>query len=708
MKLGQGWFRSIRAKLALALVFGVLVVIVLGVVSYLAMQKMYGAHQRLHEHPYAVGTALRDIQRDILLMESQLQILADAPSRLRLRRFEREVALLETNVRNQLYFVQSRFLGDPEMAETAINVFEQWPPVRHQVVEAIQEGDSVTAYTIAKTDGARQMGMLNAQLENLLNDSMQRSVAIKSEYHHLWSSIVGTQAIAFILALSAMAITLRFIDRSIVQPTTDISEAAQRVSDGDLTTEIPHTDYRNEIGDIARATKSFLETAISISEAKFDFLTGLPNRDQLSDHLKKLSEDADGSRVEAALLHFDLDRFSEINDSYGRSVGDKLLLHVADVLKEEAGEDDLVARDGADSFVILKMGKADLGDLTQVAQNLCAQVADFEKSEAGEVKDITVTCSVGIARCDNATRIEDLLNHGESALGEGRSAGRGAISIYTEELDARLQRRRAMLQGLKFALAHDEIVPFFQPQIDAVSSELTGVEALVRWNHPEEGVLLPWQFFDVAQVAGLLGEITETMISKSIDQLARWRKSGLMVPRVSINFAANDLRRADFVDRLLLKVDGAGLVPADICVELLESAMIEDADDPVTKTLGRLSDLGFPIELDDFGTGHAAISTLHLVKLNGIKIDRSFVTRLHERPEQQHLTRGILRISRALNISTLAEGVESDEERQLLIDLGCEMIQGFSIAHPMSGDETTHWIKSYQPQAFAEPMLATG
>jgi EAL domain-containing protein (putative c-di-GMP-specific phosphodiesterase class I) len=197
------------------------------------------------------------------------------------------------------------------------------------------------------------------------------------------------------------------------------------------------------------------------------------------------------------------------------------------------------------------------------------------------------------------------------------------------------------------------------------------------------------------------------MISKSLRQLALWRSKGFDVPRVSLNFAASDLGRAGFADYLMLEIDRNGLRPDDICVELLESAMIDDADNPVSKALDRLGQLGFPIELDDFGTGHAAISTLHLVKLSGIKIDRTFITKLDKHVEQQHLTRGILRISRALHISTVAEGVESEAEREMLVTLGCDMLQGFWIAPPMSGPDATLWIEEYVPKAcrqlLAEP-----
>ena len=394
-------------------------------------------------------------------------------------------------------------------------------------------------------------------------------------------------------------------------------------------------------------------------------------------------------------MHFDIDSFSDANDSFGRPAGDSLLVHVAKVLRDHSRLGDFVARDTADSFIMLIVGMADLEDVSRFASEICIDIGAGLEIDG---KVVRCTSSAGVTMCDPNTPVDTMLAQAERALHEAQKTGPGSVETYTNELGERIRHRRETLIGLKFALEHDELVPFFQPQIKADTGELAGFEALVRWNHPEQGVLSPWQFMDVAISGGLMSSLTDMMISKSLRQLAIWRQRGFNVPRVSLNFTAADLGRAGFVDHLMLEVERVGLEPGDVCVELLESAMIEDSGQPVSRALDRLGQLGFKIELDDFGTGHAAISTLHLVKLSGIKIDRSFITNLDQNLDQQHLTLGILRISRALGIGTVAEGVESAAERELLVKLGCDILQGFWISPPLPGNESTIWMEEYIPQ----------
>ena len=311
--------------------------------------------------------------------------------------------------------------------------------------------------------------------------------------------------------------------------------------------------------------------------------------------------------------------------------------------------------------------------------------------------EINNDCSIGIATGECKTPAEKLLVKAEKALIEAKRQPGQSVSVYTDEMDARILRRRETLRGLKFALRHSEIGPFFQPQVDTRTGDLVGFECLARWNHPELGAIPPWQFLPVAQSAGLMNDITQAMVRKSLRQLSIWRESGLVVPRVSLNLDASDLGREGFADELMLELDRQGLGPTDVCLELLETAMIEDGENPVSRTLNRLGQMGFPIELDDFGTGHAAIASLRLIALNGIKIDRSFVTKLHERPGQVKLIRAMLRLAHAMQIRTIAEGVETPNERALLLELGCDTIQGFGIGKPMSAEDATRWLETFTP-----------
>lgn len=697
-----------RSKLALSVLTGVFVSILLGGALFGTLLALSSAQDKIFQHPYSVGQALWRIRLDISSTRAELEALAKAPSRLRLRRYKENALKADTRILDNLSKIERRFLGDPDLPKAARNAYAAWLPVRARIIAAIEADDPVAAYTLAKTDGVRELEFVRDHLEVLVRDTEARAKTLRDDSQARWQLALVILGISFSFSALALFAAFRFVGREVIRPTEEISNAIKEIASGNLAAPIPHGDRPDEIGEIARSAKVFLETSIAIQKSQFDVLTGLPLRGQLCRHIDALRHEPDMGDRASALFHFDLDGFSDLNDKLGRSAADKLLVALADVLRDKVRVGEFAAREGGDSFLVLTLGHRDQNDLMEFAERLRNDLDEALQAilETGGAQDIT--CTIGVAENAPDLSAEDLLANAEKAFSEARKSSTGGLAIYTKEMGARLRHRRETIEGLRFAIFHDEITPFFQPQVHAVTGEISGFEALVRWNHPEQGVLSPWQFVEVARSSGLLGDITDLMVKKSLAQLVEWRRLGLNVPRVSLNFTASDLRRSDFADRLLLSVDAEGLEPANICVELLESAMIKEADDPITSTLSRLVDLGFPIELDDFGTGHAAISTLHLVRLAGLKIDRSFVTKIHERPDQQHLTRGILRLSRALNISTIAEGVECAEERDVLVSLGCDVIQGFMIAEPMSAFEATSWLRKYQPAGVSGDLRATG
>ncbi|MDT8344796.1 MAG: bifunctional diguanylate cyclase/phosphodiesterase [Thermohalobaculum sp.] len=434
--------------------------------------------------------------------------------------------------------------------------------------------------------------------------------------------------------------------------------------------------------------------------ALYDPVTGLPTRRKLAEHVAALRLHSETAAQAMALLHLDLDGFRAVNDTYGREVADRFLGHVADTLRSACGARDIAIRSGADDFMLLIVGRAEVEEVLDLAQSVQGLISGRTAVEGHMLR---VTACVGVALDAAEAPVTELMTKAERALGEAARLGRGRLSLYTDDLGDRLRRRRETAEDLRRALAADEIEPFFQPQIDAATGTITGVEALVRWRHPERGVLAPWQFLEIAAETGLSEAISAVMRAKSFRQLAQWKARGLPVPRVGINFTASELRAEGFVDTLLFDADRAGLAPGDISVELLESAMIERQDDPVIAVLAHLSEAGFRVELDDFGTGHASISNLHRIHVDGIKIDRSFVMKLDERPEQQKLTGAMLSLAAALGIDSIAEGVETDAERALLTAMGCGKLQGYAIGRPMAGDEATRWIERHAAALAAGP-----
>lgn len=671
--------------------------VAIGIVTFSNFRTMQSATAlpgQLYNQPYQVGLAVRDLRADVAVMHAELTDLARSPSRLALRRFERRMQEIDVRANELRQTISSRFSGNPALVEDAFSSHSEWNTVRSQVVEAIRNGDQVKAYTLSKTEGYNQVKYLEERLNLLITAANHHS---QSLYEQAGAYLVASRhqgAGAVLVALLILGTAAFMVNRMIVRPVREIGDAMCSIANGNLTAVIPHDGRSDEIGQIARSSRVFLNHAIAIQESSIDLLTGLPKRNQMLSHILARRIDPERQEWTGVLLHIDLDGFVEINDALGREIGDQLLVQVANRLRAALGNYDFLAREGADSFVWFRT----VQDLGEAPMRLAEQIQLLiERPILLEEQEISVGCSIGVVTADNHLSPDVLLIRAENALIDTKRSSERSISIYTDEMNTRLLRRREILRGLRVALKNDEISPYFQPQVDALSGALHGFEALVRWHHPEYGVLAPWQFLPIAQSAGLTGAITETMFSKSLAQLAEWRKKGFAVPRISLNLDGRDLGREGFADRLMLELDRHGLCPTDVCLELLESALIEDGENPVSRTLKRLGQLGFPIELDDFGTGHAAIASLRLVALNGIKIDRSFITKLHERPGQIKLTRAMLRLAHTLQIKTVAEGVESIHERRLLIELGCDTLQGFGISKPMSSDAATLWLKSFTP-----------
>lgn len=692
---------TIRQRMRTAAIVGFVAIVSIELMSFRAVNDMARIPERLQRQVMAVGLAIRDIQGDLNVIDAELSAVADAPTALRGRSFARRTEAAQARIEQRLSEIEAGYLGAPADSVALRRLLGEWEQARLDILDAIAEGRQIEAYTLAKTEGLGTIAVSLAALERMRLQSAQASTQFIAEAKTQLSIAIAGLLGFLTLAGITLLLMVRYVNRTIIEPTTEISSAIHHVAEGVTEVAIPHTDMLDEIGDIARSAEVFLQRAISIRDAQVDVLTGLPTREHLHERLRVLRLDPEQASRSSALLHLDIDRLGEVNDSLGRSIGDAALVRIAQLLQSWLGPDDMVARESGDSFVMLLLDCKDVAEVEATAKAISEAVKS--PMEIGD-RQVEMTCSIGLTLCQKDASVEDLLMQAENAVLEGRRRAFGCVQVYTPEIDAKLRHRRKTLLGLREALERDEIEPFFQPQIYAETGKLAGFEALVRWHHPERGLLSPWQFLDIAAEAGLLSAVTETMIAKATRQLSSWRRKGFDVPRISLNLAASDLVRPDFVDWLQLMVEREGLEPKDVCVELLESAMIEDTDSPVNRTLDRLERSGFPIELDDFGTGHAAISTLHIVNLSGLKIDQSFIKHLDQRRDQQHLTRGILRISNALNILTVAEGVESSAERALLVEFGCDILQGYLISPPLSASDATAWIVDYDPASFVADL----
>jgi EAL domain-containing protein (putative c-di-GMP-specific phosphodiesterase class I) len=269
------------------------------------------------------------------------------------------------------------------------------------------------------------------------------------------------------------------------------------------------------------------------------------------------------------------------------------------------------------------------------------------------------------------------------------------VRYFRESLRTEAEQREILFAELLGGLERGELVPFFQPQIDIASGAFTGFEALVRWMHPRRGLLPPAAFLDFAEAADLTERIGEVVLDRSLQALMAWDAAGFHVPKVGVNFALAQLRDPRLIEKIKWEVERQDIDPGRLAIEVLETVLIKSDTDLVVRNLRGLASAGFEIELDDFGTGHASIQNLRRFMVNRIKIDRSFIFGIEASEEQQTLTASMIAMARALGIHTLAEGVETAEARAVLRDLGCDQLQGYLIAKPMSFDDTFGWLDAH-------------
>ncbi len=429
----------------------------------------------------------------------------------------------------------------------------------------------------------------------------------------------------------------------------------------------------------------------------FDAMTGLPNRRNLHERLGQMAE---GGPL--GILHIDLCGFHAVNTTLGRRVGDQMVICAARNLEELALGTDLLARIDTDEFVLATVTRTDPDQLQELAVEIIETLAR-PISVAGQ--SLTLDAVIGIAaRSGPEDTAEKLLANADIARERARTEG-GSV-YFSAGMRERLAARRQTAHDLFQALMGDEIVPFFQPQIDVATGRIIGFEALVRWRHPERGVLNPHFFLDIADTAHLGGRITQIMLKKSVAALARWRALGCEVPRVALNLSARDLRCPELRDQIAFDLDRAGLAPEDLGIEVLESALIETDDDPILATIATLAKAGHHIDLDDFGTGHAALSYLRHATVDRLKIDRSFVRDLHRKPELRKMTLAMIQLAQTLGIRALAEGIETTSEWRTLVELGCDDLQGFAIGKPMPAEDVPAWIEAHDSRRKGGGLIA--
>ena len=429
-----------------------------------------------------------------------------------------------------------------------------------------------------------------------------------------------------------------------------------------------------------------------------DAATDLPNATYLHAHLDRLAAGAGRADTHVAVLRIDIDRFKVLAETLGKRSCDEVIRLVARRIKRSLRNEDFAAYLGGDDFVVVAADLEDGNAAAAVAQRVQAALGK-PFSIAGGARRLT--CGIGVTlMSDDRPETERMLANANIALTEAQSAGPGNVRYFREEQRAEVERRETLYTELVAGLERGELVPFFQPQIDLATGAFAGFEALVRWYHPTHGLLTPAAFLDFAEQVDLTDRIGEVVLTRALEAMSAWAQAGLDVPEVGVNFALTQLRDPRLIEKIKWEVERFDVEPSRLAIEVLETVLIKSDADMVVRNLRGLASAGFRIELDDFGTGHASISNLRRFMVNRIKIDRSFVSGIETSTEQQQRTASMIAMARALGISTLAEGVETEDAETMLRRLGCHYFQGYLVARPMPLAETFAWLRTWRARPY--------
>jgi diguanylate cyclase (GGDEF)-like protein len=418
--------------------------------------------------------------------------------------------------------------------------------------------------------------------------------------------------------------------------------------------------------------------------ATHDVLTGLPNRQLFIDRLGQALAEARRHGTQVAVLFLDLDRFKPINDTFGHAAGDRLLVAAAHRLAECLRETDTAARLGGDEFTIILTNVVHAEDVAKVSQKLLECLADpFTLEE----REIFVSASIGVSLYPgDGGDVEALLKNADTAMYRAKANGKNNFQFYLPAMNERALEWLELERSLRLALERDEFVLHYQPQFDAVSGRIVGMEALLRWRHPELGIVYPKGFIPLAEETGLIVPLGEWVLRTACAQNRAWQNLGLPPVPVAVNFSARQFQRQDPAQVVTEALQATGLDACWLELELTESVVMSDAEAAVA-TLKELRELGVGISLDDFGTGYSSLSYLKRLPLGKLKIDEIFVRNLMVDPNDRAITAAIVALAHSLNLTPIAEGVERPEQLEVLRLLGCELVQGYLFSRPVDPED---------------------
>ncbi len=444
---------------------------------------------------------------------------------------------------------------------------------------------------------------------------------------------------------------------------------------------------------VAREAKLQEQSSILQHMAKHDPLTGLPNRNLFREYLTRTMERARRTQSKFAVMYLDLDKFKEVNDTLGHHVGDLLLKEIALRLASLVRKSDVVSRLGGDEFTIL----ADSLEREEEAAIIARKILEcFAEPLHCENREIRVGISIGIATYPRAgTNVDVLMRHADTALYRAKELGRNNFQFFTNLMNTKAIQRIDLERELKRAVEREEFIVYYQPQIDLRTNRIVGAEALLRWNHPEKGVLAPGHFLSVASETGLIVPIGEWVMEKACSQIASWTRNGVPPFRVAVNISGHHFRKPGAIETLAQLLKNSRVDPSYVELELTEEVLIERVEENI-EALWKLRSLGVQIAVDDFGTGYSSLSYLKHFPIHTLKIDRSFVQQLLANEKDAIITKGVISLAHDLGLKVIAEGVETVDQLPFLVKQNCDEGQGYLYSKPVPPEDFWHYYLENQ------------
>ena len=430
--------------------------------------------------------------------------------------------------------------------------------------------------------------------------------------------------------------------------------------------------------------------------ASHDALTGLPNRMLLDDRIAQAIAHSQRHSHEFAVLVIDLDRFKLINDSLGHGAGDELLREVAQRLKSAVRAVDTTARRGGDEFVVLLDGPLTHAEAVEIGKRA---IKVMEPSLRLLGIDVHISASIGIAFYPrDGASVDTLLARADAAMYSAKERGRNNLQCYAEGMSTMTQDRVKFESELHEALRNRQFELHYQPKVDTLTGRVNSAEALIRWRHPQRGLVPPNEFISIADECGLLDAIGEWVLFEACRQAKAWQCEGLPSLRVAVNLAPSQFRFANLVDQIRRALEASGLNPQLLEVELTETAVMSDAEESI-QILEAISRMGVLVSVDDFGTGYSSMSYLRRFPIDKLKIDRCFVDQMTRRPEDASIVQAIISLAHSLHLKVIAEGVETPEQLALLAELGCDQYQGFHFSPALEPTQFLAFVKQSRADA---------